>query len=97
MSDIPILIYPPKLVGEELIFSVDFADDLGAATILARAVPDVDGGTLIGNVGGAGTLVSAMLGGGEPDGQVVALYEALTSDGQRLQCYVVVPVLGLPE
>jgi delta 1-pyrroline-5-carboxylate dehydrogenase len=96
MSDIPILEMPGKLVGEELIYSADFTGDLGTATIISRAVPSISGGTLLGAVGGAGGLVSAMIGGGTADGQVVALYEAVTSDGQRLQCYLAIPVYGAP-
>lgn len=96
MSDIPIVPMPPKLVGEELIYSADFSGDLGAATIISRAVPSISGGTVLGAVGGAGALVSAMIGGGTADAEIVALYQAITSDGQRLQCYLVIPVYGPP-
>lgn len=96
MSSTPILYLDPKLAGEVLVYSVDFSPELGAATITGRSVADITGGTA-GAAGGSGGLVSALISGGTADGEIRALYQATTSDGQTLQCWIVIPVQAPPS
>jgi len=96
MGDVPRISLPAKAPGEALFYSVNFAGDIGAATITSRDAIIVAGGATAGAAGGAGGFVTALIGGGVGGGEIIALYQAGTSDGQTLQCYVIIGVLLPP-
>ena len=95
MSTAPVYTLAPKLPGEQLIYSVDFLADLGGATITARSIVSTTGGTA-GAAGGSGSVVSALISGGSVGSSIRALYQATTSDGQIMQCWIVIPIQSAP-
>jgi len=96
MGGVPRISLPAKAPGEALFYSIDFTGDLGGATITSRNASIVAGAATAGGAGGAGGFVTALIGGGVGGGEIIALYQALTSDGQTLQCYVIIGVLLPP-
>jgi len=96
MAEIPSIRLDPKTPGEALNYGVNFADELGTATISSRSVSLVRGSVGIGAAGGAGGVVLARISGGAANERVVLLAEANTSDGMILQCYLRFTIMPPP-
>jgi hypothetical protein len=87
--------FDPKLPEEDEVFSVNFADRLGAGrTVTGATVTATPAGLTVGTPGVSGTVVSVRISGGTAAAVYEVLFLATLDDGEKVGYCIKLKIQG---